>query len=206
MSSRAYNRDVSYRKAKRKQRLDHELTPEWCSTQFLYDNLHQYSKNKIHCSCGMCMAKTRNKSPRRRHIHANYAPAINWSIRDRRALDKLYYTEEERQDTVDMEYEKFKKYVTHLKEEFDFEMTLLHAGISIDVPQIDNILNDELELLRSHFEDGDDWISYFIYELDFGTKCKLGTIYDDRGSIKLETPIDLYYLLNKNPRYYEESF
>lgn len=26
-----------------------------------YDNLHQYSKNKIHCSCPMCAAKTNNK-------------------------------------------------------------------------------------------------------------------------------------------------
>lgn len=93
MSSRAYNRDVTYRKAKRRQRLDRELS---YGNYMLYDNLHQYSKNKIHCSCGMCMAKTRNKSPRRRCIHANYAPSINWSIHDRRALDKLYYTEEER--------------------------------------------------------------------------------------------------------------
>ena len=26
-----------------------------------YDNLHQYSKNKIHCSCPMCSSKTNNR-------------------------------------------------------------------------------------------------------------------------------------------------
>ena len=26
-----------------------------------YDNLHQYSKNKIHCSCPICAAKTKTK-------------------------------------------------------------------------------------------------------------------------------------------------
>ncbi len=26
-----------------------------------YDNLHQYSKNKVHCSCPMCRGKTKNK-------------------------------------------------------------------------------------------------------------------------------------------------
>lgn len=26
-----------------------------------YNNLHQYSKNKIHCSCPICAAKTRMK-------------------------------------------------------------------------------------------------------------------------------------------------
>lgn len=26
-----------------------------------YNNLHQYSKNKIHCSCAMCAAKTNGK-------------------------------------------------------------------------------------------------------------------------------------------------
>lgn len=25
-----------------------------------YDNVHQYSKNKIHCSCPMCSTKTKN--------------------------------------------------------------------------------------------------------------------------------------------------
>ena len=54
-----------------------------------YDNLHQYSKNKIHCSCPMCSAKTRNKG-KRRNLHGNYSPNLNYRIselRRQRSMD-----------------------------------------------------------------------------------------------------------------------
>jgi hypothetical protein len=44
-----------------------------------YDNLHQYSKNKVHCSCPSCSAKTRNKG---RRLRGNYARAINYKKHD----------------------------------------------------------------------------------------------------------------------------
>ena len=51
---RAYIRKMAKKKARRKQ---------WISKHCLgwncYDNLHQYSKNKIHCSCPLCAAKRR---------------------------------------------------------------------------------------------------------------------------------------------------
>ena len=46
------NRRRSILKALRKRRLDSQVT--WYSDTRgygMYDNLHQYSKNKIHCSC-----------------------------------------------------------------------------------------------------------------------------------------------------------
>lgn len=49
----AHNRDVSRRKALRKRRIAREI----CGWE-MYDNLHQYSKNKIHCSCPLCAGKT----------------------------------------------------------------------------------------------------------------------------------------------------
>ena len=54
----------------------------------------RYSKGKIHCSCGLCRAKTNNKG-RARTVHANYAPSKNWSIKDLRRLDEIKYEEEE---------------------------------------------------------------------------------------------------------------
>lgn len=43
-------------KAIRKRKLAKELYQlDW------YDNLHEYSKGKIHCSCPMCRAKTNGK-------------------------------------------------------------------------------------------------------------------------------------------------
>lgn len=91
--SMAYNRDVSYRKAKRKQRITqnwYSWDPDW---QY-YNNLHQYSKNKIHCGCGICMHKTRNKG-RRRQVYGNYAPSINYSRRDLRRKISMDLDEQE---------------------------------------------------------------------------------------------------------------
>lgn len=71
---RAYNRDVSKRKALRKKRLAEEVYyngKEWP----YYNNLHQYSKNKIHCSCPICSPKTRNKGRRDRK---NYMRSLNY--------------------------------------------------------------------------------------------------------------------------------
>lgn len=76
--SSAYNRDISRRKAERKKRI---------SDNFFYDGrswypyLGYYRKGKIHCSCGMCTHKTRNKGSRRL-IHGNYAPSINYKHSD----------------------------------------------------------------------------------------------------------------------------
>lgn len=77
-NSRAYNRDVSRRKALRKRRIDKAISYGDCP---FYNNLHQYSKNKIHCSCYMCSAKTNNKG-KRRMLHGNYAPSKNWKYSD----------------------------------------------------------------------------------------------------------------------------
>lgn len=73
-NSRAYNRFMSYRKAARRRRLAEE-----CCGYSYYSNLHQYSKNKIHCSCPMCSTKTRNKG---RRNSGNYNKAINYSTPD----------------------------------------------------------------------------------------------------------------------------
>ena len=80
MSSRAYNRDVSRRKALRKRRIDRCKAYGRCYVPY-YDNLHQYSKNKVHCSCSSCSAKTRNKG-RRRGKSGNYSKSLNYSHAD----------------------------------------------------------------------------------------------------------------------------
>lgn len=52
----------------------------------------QLNKGKIHCGCGMCMAKTRNKG-KKRHVHGNYAPAINYKISDLRRAQQMDWDE-----------------------------------------------------------------------------------------------------------------
>ena len=78
-----YNRDVSKRKALRKRRLADRIYIGWHEDDDwqYYDNLHQYSKNKIHCSCPACQTKTRNKG-HRRYRKGGYHRAINYKRQD----------------------------------------------------------------------------------------------------------------------------
>ena len=81
-NSSAYNRDVSRRKALRKRRIAEEVYYGGKEHPY-YDNLHQYSKNKIHCSCPLCSAKTRNKGKRRKSARG-YEKSINYKFSDLR--------------------------------------------------------------------------------------------------------------------------
>ena len=89
--SRAWRRYKDYTKAARKRELDKELTYTWFNPRtgrhqqsLYYSNLHQYSKGKIHCSCPLCSAKTRNKGK-----HKSYSPSINYGRMDRRRQDSM---------------------------------------------------------------------------------------------------------------------
>jgi hypothetical protein len=75
------NRRKSILKALRKRR----LYPDY------YNNLHQYSKNKIHCSCPLCSCKTNNKGGRAGHC---WAPTSNYKISDLRKINRLEYLED----------------------------------------------------------------------------------------------------------------
>ena len=48
-----------------------------------YDNLHQYSKNKIHCSCPICSTKTNNRNRWGNH----YNPPMS----DKRKIEEMNY-------------------------------------------------------------------------------------------------------------------
>lgn len=90
MRNRGWRRKKDFSKAKRKKSIDIELS-SW-NNILCYKNLHEYSKNKIHCSCAMCSAKTRNKG-KRRNIPKNYAPSINYTIKDQKRKDEMDYEE-----------------------------------------------------------------------------------------------------------------
>ena len=81
-NSLSYKRDMMWRKALRKRRLASSFWKNADKYPY-YDNLHQYSKNKIHCSCPICSAKTRNKGARR-YRQGNYNRALNYKVNDLR--------------------------------------------------------------------------------------------------------------------------
>ena len=55
-----------------------------------YNNLHQYSKNKVHCSCPLCAAKTGDAHNNRKitGTHQRYGKK-NWKIGDKRKIQIL---------------------------------------------------------------------------------------------------------------------
>lgn len=60
--SRAYRRHKDYAKALRKQKIAKAIYASGADENWeYYQHLHAYSKNKIHCSCPMCSAKTNAK-------------------------------------------------------------------------------------------------------------------------------------------------
>ena len=107
MRDRGWRRKKDFAKAKRKKNIDLATTYynykeinnifcpwQYCTQYGLYDNLHQYSKNKIHCSCAYCSSKTRNKG-HKRHLPKNYSPSINYSRHDKRKYDSMIEEEKE---------------------------------------------------------------------------------------------------------------
>ena len=89
---RAYLRSKDWTKAIRKYHIDRDRAAgRW---SLYYDNLHQYSKNTIFCSCGLCSVKTNAKHTKHR------GPAMNWSISDTRKIQSL---ENQLEDLLDEE-------------------------------------------------------------------------------------------------------
>lgn len=93
-----FNRKMAWRHAHRKRRIARQVYYSWHDSDWdYYDNLHQFSKNKIHCSCSMCSAKTRNKGKRSQNAHG-YSPRINYKISDLRKIQRLEFSEEDFQN------------------------------------------------------------------------------------------------------------
>ena len=86
------NRRRSILKALRKRRLDREIYCYLSDEHRYYNNLHQYSKNKIHCSCPMCASKTRGSCISR---FKRIISGANYKISDVRKIQRLEYQDEE---------------------------------------------------------------------------------------------------------------
>ena len=84
MRPTAEKRHNDYVKAIRKRRIDRELDSGSIYHHDWYDNLHQYSKNKIHCSCPLCACKTRGKT-----VKKTGGPGENWSIKDEKRIEEM---------------------------------------------------------------------------------------------------------------------
>lgn len=98
--NRAYYRKMRVKHINRKKRINRNCGWYW---HYEYDGM--YSKGKIHCSCGMCLAKTRNKNYKRRHIHGNYSPNINYKPSDLRKIEAMDQAEKDwNEESLDQDH------------------------------------------------------------------------------------------------------
>lgn len=81
--TRAERRKADFHKASHKRYIVHHV---YGFRNGWYDNLHEYSKNKIHCSCPMCSAKTNRR--RKFDLHG-------YSLQDQRRVDEMDFEEDE---------------------------------------------------------------------------------------------------------------
>jgi hypothetical protein len=83
----------------------------------------------------------------------------------------------------------------------------VHLAMKKLSPDFGGFYNDRAEtivvdLLRDAFNDNEnDWLGYFIYELNWGNEYRPGTITDKGGKIKLKTLDNLYNLLIGKQQY-----
>jgi len=99
-----------------------------------------------------------------------------------------------------MTYENFKKYMEFVKYRREFLRGLENlmgdyfgSWISLE----GEYESKYLDLLKDVFDDKEDWISYWVYELDFGKEAKKDTITDNGKNIPIKTIKDLYNLINE---------
>lgn len=95
--NRGNRRKQNVKKALRKARIIKNLNNYWN-----YPCLHSLSKNKIHCSCPWCSAKTndslnkskglvnKDRGSRIPTTHSRYGRK-NWKISDRKKIDSMNY-------------------------------------------------------------------------------------------------------------------
>ena len=74
--SKMYNRKASVRKALRKKRIAENLG------LIKYDNLHQYSKNKVHCSCPSCNPKTKVRG-KSNYTHSDLKKLLDMDLQEK---------------------------------------------------------------------------------------------------------------------------
>ena len=93
--NRGKRRKLNIAKALRKKKISEYVSG------ISYDNLHQYSKNKIHCSCPSCsgMSKTNSKRVNKGGINSrgrnlgfgttNHRKGKNWSMADLKQVEGM---------------------------------------------------------------------------------------------------------------------
>lgn len=105
-------------------------------------------------------------------------------------------------------YEEFERYIDSIKMVLDVENSLM--AISSDVRTkskseftlyYPSLISEVIELLGKAVDDKDDWIGYFIFEMDFGKQNDVLQVKDcDGNEIPLKTTKDLWNIIKSTQK------
>lgn len=105
-----------------------------------------------------------------------------------------------------MNKELFIESINNIEKQFEIDKKC-HDAFSIILPNdyvsgydYNLILKQLLKLLKIEFNDINDWIGYFIWELDFGKSFKLGMVKDNGQNCDLSNSEKLYEFLCENKK------
>lgn len=122
MRTRAERRNTDWKKAIRKKNIAKHIY--LMEDEFpYYDNLHQYSKNKIHCSCPLCAAKTNSRKIGRVYEGFHRTGKYNYKISE---LKKYESSKSDLNEYLEQSKE-FSDYYNSICE--DLEMKVLHESM-----------------------------------------------------------------------------
>ena len=105
--------------------------------------------------------------------------------------------------TNEITFEEFEQPLEKIRDmvEFQDELSTLVSRHGGDCFMFPDMVDDVVNLLELIMDDDGEWISYFVYELNFGREYEPGTILDDDGTeIPLITIRDLWDLLKDNQK------
>lgn len=106
----------------------------------------------------------------------------------------------------DITYEEFKKHLDAVKRNMQFQDGLIDLVVAFNKDSRDEcelmlpmMVDNVVDLLALATHDEDDWIAYWVFDLDCGKEYEDGCVTEGDGSIvKLETIEDLWNCLVKN--------
>lgn len=104
-------------------------------------------------------------------------------------------------DTDMITYQEFERYINDIKEYNDLISELNDVCIkhnrNFECLFADSLLCDVISLLEQLTNDKSQWISYWIFELNFGTSYQQGMVLQDKQDVPLKTIKDLWNIITQ---------
>lgn len=90
----------------------------------------------------------------------------------------------------------FERCIERIKQYFEFSDSLYALGIDTAEMPLDKVYVDLIDLLETAMGDTrNHWISFFIYNMDFGSRADAATVMDNSKKISLSSTHELWDLL-----------